>query len=198
MKSSFANLEKVSAKLYSEAIEKAERVIAQNKEELEKERQAILTQAREEAKALRAQAQKQIQAEREQMERELKQAGLRWIADLREKTVDAILNQGINKPIETSFQATEFLQKLLLEIAQSFDPKSFRMELSQEWQREWEAQIKAALPHLDIQWNETGAKSFRLVEKEGAFHYEFGEEEFKLLLGNYLKPQTRTLLFGHD
>lgn len=196
--SSFANLEKVSEKLYREAVEKADLAIAQRKQEAEKEAEALLHKAQVEAEALLSEARRALALEKEKLHRELQLAGLQWQSDLRQKTEQLLHARLVNQPLETALAAPEFLQKLLLELVQAFAQKEYRLEISEHWREAWEKQLRQALPELELQWSALPEKSFRLAQKDGRHYFAFGEAEFQGLLLDYLSPATKAILFGDD
>lgn len=196
--SSFANLEKVSKKLYREAVEKADLAIAQRKQEAEKEAEALLHKAQIEAEALLSEARRALALEKEKLHRELQLAGLQWQSDLRQKTEQLLHARLVNQPMETALAAPEFLQKLLLELVQAFAQKEYRLEISEHWREAWEKQLRQALPELELQWSALPEKSFRLAQKDGNYYFAFGEAQFQGLLLDYLSPATKAILFGDD
>lgn len=196
METSFENLEKLTDALYREAVEKAEKDIAQMQAEAEKERQKLLDEARAEAEEIRRQAQKEAEATQSQALRELQQKARELSEDLKSAVLNLSLGSKLDALSAEAMQDEAFVRELLLQLARDWQPQGYRLSLPEQWQAQWGAQLAKDLPGLEIQAHPQLEARFRLEKKEGGLRFDFDPEAFAALLRRYLRPETEKLLFG--
>lgn len=198
MKSSFENLDKLTDTLYEEAVEKADKEIAQRQKAAEEERAALLEQARAEAEAIKQAARREAAALKSRQERELRQRGQELIEDLKQQLSQMALGTALSGTVSDLMDQEQFVRELILTLASNWDPQNYRLELPPEWKEQWAGQLAAQLPGLSISPGPLDEGHFRLVHETEGWHFDFDAAAFEALLRQYLRPETDKLLFGKD
>ena len=55
---------------------------------------------------------------------------------------------------------------------------------------------KALAEGMTFSFSDAFTGGFRISPKDGGYYLDFTDESFKALLGEYLRPSTRKILFG--
>ena len=115
---------------------------------------------------------------------------------VRTRTVDA--------PVDKALAEEDLIREMLLAVARNFSPDQSRdlsVVLPEKLQARLEpfvqGQLKALVGDgLEATFSRKIAGGFRIGPKDGGYYISLTDETFRELIGQYMRPATRKLLFG--
>ena len=198
-------LQELTDKLYREGLSKgqleAEQLLAKAKEEAVQ----IVERAKEEAAMVLTQAQKSAEEAKKNIEGEVKSASRQTMATVKQAIEELIMTKVVAAPSNTALSDVDFLKSLVKTAIERFNPQSNNVQLSvilpeamqQSLRTFSEEQIQKHLGGgLEIQFDKTFKAGFKIGAKSDGFHVSLTDKDFSALFGEYLRPHTRSLLFG--
>ena len=198
-------LQELTDKLYREGFSKgqleAEQLLAKAKEEAAQ----IVASAKEEAGAIITHARKSAEEASKNIEGEVKSASRQTMASVKQAIEELITAKTIAEPVKMALSDSEFIKTIVQTSIERFNPQNNSVQLSvilpenlqQSLRTFAEEQMKKHLSHgLEIQFDKTFKAGFKIGAKSDGFYVSLTDKDFSTLFGAYLRPQTRTLLFG--
>ena len=197
-------LQELTQKLYEEGLskgkEEGEAILAKAQAEAEK----LLAQAREEADAIVEKAKKEAQDYRSKIEGDVKMAATQALQATRADIEQLIVAQAIDKPVATALSSEEFLKGIITAVAQRFSaqesqdlalvlPENLRKGLEPFVQNEL---AKTVGKGVEAAFSKKIAGGFKIGPKDGSYFISLTDESFRSLIGEYLRPATKKILFG--
>lgn len=199
-------LQELTDRLYNEGLSKGRQEAEQLLARARKEAQAIVAGARDEAEAIRTAAEKDAADTRTMVEGDLKMAATQAIAALRQQVESMVVTQAVAKPVGAALSDGKFVQSLIATVVKAFDaanpdgkdlevllPASAQNELEQAFTNE---AVKALSSGLEVKNVKGLANGFKIGPKDGGFRLSFTADDFTGLIGAYLRPATKKILFG--
>ena len=196
-------LQELTQKLYNEGLskgkEEGEAILAKAKEEAA----AIVKQAQEEAETIREQARKEAHDYKIKVEGDVKMASTQALQATRAGIENLIVAKAV-EPVKGVLSATDFLKSIITAIAQKFSAQEstdIALVLPENLRKELEPFIQGELAKtLDKGIEASFAKKldggFKIGPKDGSYFISFTEDSFQELIGDYLRPGTKKILFG--
>ncbi len=198
-------LQELTDKLYREGLSKgqqeAEHLLAKAKEEAAQ----IVLNARQEAGEIVEQAKKSATEARKNVEGEMKLAGRQTIATVKRNVEDIIIAKVMGEPAKAAMSDAEFVKSLIKTTIERFNPQAANVSLSvilpeamrQSLQAFADEQARKQLSGgIEIKFDKTFKSGFKIGAKSDGFYISLTDKDFENLFGEYLRPQTRALLFG--
>ena len=197
-------LQELTQKLYEEGLskgkEEGEAILAQAKAEAEK----LVAQAREEAGAIVEKAKKEAQDYRSKIEGDVKMAAAQALQATRADIEQLIVAQAIDKPVTAALSSEEFLKGIITAVAQRFsteESQDLALVLPESLQKGLEPFVKNELAKtvgkgVEASFSKKIAGGFKIGPKDGSYFISLTEESFRALIGEYLRPATKKILFG--
>ena len=197
-------LQELTQRLYEEGLSKGkaegEEILAKAKAEAE----AIVLQAKEEADAILAAAQKDADAFRTKVEGDVKMAAIQAVQATRTDIENLIVAKAADKPVGDALASPDFLKEIIAEVAKRFsaqEPQDLALVLPERLQKELEPFIAGELAVIagkgvEASFSKKVAGGFRIGPKDGSYFISLTDESFRALIGAYLRPATKKLLFG--
>ena len=199
-------LQELTDRLYNEGLSKgrqeADALVAKARAEAKE----IIDKANVEAKAIVAEAEKKAADTRITVEGDLKMAATQTISALKQQVENMVVTEAVAKPVGAALSDDTFVKDLITMVVRSFNaanPDGVALEviLPAAAQKELE---KAAANEIGLNLskgievkNVKGlANGFKIGPKDGGYQISFTADDFTSLVGEYLRPATKKILFG--
>lgn len=196
-------LQELTQKLYNEGLskgkEEGEALLAKAREEAAD----IVKKAREEAEDLKAQAQKDAEDYRIKMEGDVKMAAAQALQAARTGIENLIIAKAV-EPAKEALAEKEFLKGIITAVAQKFSAQEstdIALLLPEKLQKELEPFVKGELAKtlgkgVEASFSKKMSGGFSIGPKDGSYFISLTDESFARLIGDYLRPATKKILFG--
>ena len=190
-------LQELTDKLYKEGLskgkEEGEALLAQARQEAD----GIIDAARKEAETILKNARKEAEDYRAKVEGDVKMAASQSLQATR-KVVD--------EPVTSALSSAEFVKEIIRTVAGKFNPDEaagLDVVLPESLKAQLEPFIKGEAASLlkggiDATFSKKVSGGFNIGPKDGSWFVSFTDGTFKELVGEYLRPATRKILFGED
>jgi V/A-type H+-transporting ATPase subunit E len=201
-------LQELTKKLYDEGLSKgraeADTLITNAKTKAV----AIIAEAQADAEKIKAEAQTHADDLRRNTLTELKLAGEQAIGKLKSTICDLITAKSSGESVAAAVKDPEFIKTTLTAIVNNWHGTAtgnpdLKVLLpaadKQKFDANFEQSVRGALKNnIDIEWSAGQKSGFSIGPKEGGYYISFDEDSFNALLGEYLRPKVRTILYGND
>ena len=192
-------IQELTDKIYREGVEKgneeAERIVAEANEK----KQSVLAEAEAEAKQIVATAEKQAAELKKNTEAELKMFASQAVEALKSEITNLITGKVVSGNIKAAATNTDFMQKVILEIARNWAKNESltisapeEAKLSEYFKSNAKELLSKGLKIENVNGKNT---SFTIVPADGSYKVSFGEDEFNAFFKEFLRPQLVETLF---
>ena len=197
-------LQELTQKLYetglSKGKEEGEALLAKAREEADK----LVQEAREEAQAILARARKEADGYRTKVEGEVKMATTQALQSTRSTIENLLVQKAVDAPVKDILGEEAFVKGIITAVAERFSaetPQDLSLVLPEKFREGLEPFVKNELAKLvgkgvEARFSKQVQGGFRIGPKDGGYFVSFTDESFQELIGAYLRPATRKLLFG--
>lgn len=197
-------LQELTQKLYNEGLskgkEEGEAILSKAKADAAE----IVKNAREEADAILEKARKDAQDFRAKMEGDVKMSSTQTLQATRAAIEKLIIAQAVDKPVSEALSSADFVKGIITAVAQRFsaqEPADLSLVLPEKLQKDLEPYIKGELAKtlgkgVEASFSKNVAGGFKIGPKDGSYFISFTEDSFQELIGEYLRPATKKILFG--
>lgn len=197
-------LQELTDKLYQEGLSKGkeagEALLARAKEEAD----AIVAQARKQAEGIVAEATRQAEDLRTKAEGDTRMASLQALQATRQDIENLVVTQMTDTQVKEAMSAPEFVKGIITAVAQRFsaqESQDLSLVLPESLRSALEPFVKGELGRIlgqevSAEFSKKIAGGFRIGPKDGSYFISLTDETFRDLVGEYLRPATRKLLFG--
>ena len=197
-------LQELTQKLYNEGLskgkEEGEAILAKAREEAAQ----IVKEAQEQAAALVEKAHKEADDYRTKVEGDVKMASLQALQATRADVERLVVAQAVDKPVAQALSSEEFLKGIITAVAQNFSAQEsadLALVLPASLQQELEPFVKNELAKalgkgVEASFSKKIAGGFQIGPKDGSYFISLTDETFQALIGAYLRPATKKILFG--
>lgn len=197
-------LQEMTDKLYNEGLSKGkqegEEILARSR----KEADDIIAQARKQAEEIISQAQRQAEDLRTKVNSDLKMAAQQSIAATRQDIENIVVAKMSDCEVAKALTSADFVKKIIIATAEGFSkdgaadlevvlPETLRSELEPFVKNELGKVLKGG---VSAQFSKKVAGGFTIGPKGEGWFVSFTDETFKTLIGEYLRPATKKILFG--
>lgn len=199
-------LQELTDKLYKEGLskgkEEGEALLAQARQEAD----GILDAARKEAETILKNARKEAEDYRAKVEGDVKMAASQSLQATRKDIENLIIGKVVDEPVTSALSSTEFVKEIIRTVAGRFNPDEaagLDVVLPESLKAQLEPFIKGEAASLlkggiDATFSKKVSGGFNIGPKDGSWFVSFTDGTFKELVGEYLRPATRKILFGED
>ena len=197
-------LQELTDKLYQEGLSKGkeagEALLARAKEEAD----AIVAQARKQAEGIVAEATRQAEDLRTKAEGDTRMASLQALQATRQDIENLVVTKMTDTQVKEAMSAPEFVKGIITAVAQRFsaqESQDLSLVLPESLRSALEPFVKGELGRIlgqevSAEFSKKIAGGFRIGPKDGSYFISLTDETFRDLVGEYLRPATRKLLFG--
>lgn len=199
-------LQELTDRLYKEGLSKgrqeADALLAKAKAEAKE----IVDKANAEAKAIVAAAEKKAAETRTTVEGDLKMAATQTISAVQQQVENMIITQAVAKPVGTALSDDKFVKELIATVVKAFNaanpdgqeldvilPLQAKNALEQAFNNEM---VKDLSKGIEVKNVKGLANGFKIGPKDGGYQISFTGDDFTALIGEYLRPASKKILFG--
>ena len=196
-------LQELTQKLYNEGLskgkEEGEAILSKAKADAE----AIVKKATEEAEAILAKARKEADDLRTRVEGDVKTASAQTLQATKADIESLIVAKAV-EPAGAALKEPDFLKGVITEVAKRFsadEPQDLSLILPEKLQKELEPFVKGELAKavgkgVEASFSKKVAGGFSIGPRDGSYFISLTEDSFKALIGEYMRPATKKILFG--
>lgn len=197
-------LQELTDKLYREGLskgkEEGEAILAKANEKASE----IIDEARKEAEAILKKAQKDAEDYKIKVEGDVRMAASQSILATRKDIENLMVGRMTDKEVAAGLSSADFVKDMMKAVAEKFNageamdlnavlPESLRKELEPFVKGELSKTLKGG---ITAEFSKKIAGGFTIGPKDGSYFISFTDETFRNLIGEYLRPATRKILFG--
>ena len=196
-------LQELTQKLYNEGLakgkEEGEALLAKATAQAEE----IVKQARAQAAAIVEKAQKEAQDYKVKMEGDVKMASTQALQATKAGIEGLIVAKAV-EPVKEQLSGAAFLKEIITTVAQRFSTQEatdLSLVLPEKLQKELEPFVKGELAQtlgkgVEASFSKKVAGGFKIGPKDGSYFISLTDEAFQGLIGEFLRPATKKILFG--
>ncbi len=197
-------LQELTDKLYNEGLSKGksegEAILAKAKTEAE----AIVAAARKEAEAIVAKAGKDAEALKVKTDGDIALASRQAVSAVRQAVEKLVIARAVDPKVDKALSSDEFVKQLILASVEGLKKEQGLVVTLPEAAEKSLGNVLAGEisktfgGKVSVVFNRKTGAGFTIGPKDGGYFIDFTDEAFKELIGEYLRPATRKILFGQD
>ena len=197
-------LQELTQKLYQEGLskgkEEGEAILANAKAQAEE----IVKQANAQAEEIVAKARKEAEDYRTKVEGDVKMAATQSIQATRNTIENLMVDGLVGKQTSAALSSEEFIKQIILEVARKFsaeEPSDLKLVLPESLKSQLEPFISGELATalgkgVTAEFSKKIVGGFNIAPKDGSYFISLTDDSFRNLIGEYMRPLTRKILFG--
>ena len=197
-------LQELTQKLYEEGLAKGKQEGEARLEKAKAEAESIKKQAQEEAEAIRAKARKDAEDYKIKIEGDAKMAAQQIVQATRSDIENLVVAKIVDGTVDKVLANEDYIKGIITAVAQKFsadEPADLSLILPESLKSALEPFVKNELGKLlgkgvDASFSKKVAGGFKIGPKDGGYFVSLTDDTFKDLIGSYLRPATKKLLFG--
>ena len=197
-------LQELTQKLYEEGLAKGKQDGEVLLQKAHSEADSIVKQAQEEAEAILAKARKDAEDFKVKVEGDVKMAAQQAVQATRTDIENLVVSKVVDGTVEKALANEDYIKGIITAVAQKFsadEPADLSLVLPENLKAALEPFVKNELGKLlgkgvDASFSKKVAGGFKIGPKDGGYFVSLTDETFKDLIGSYLRPATKKLLFG--
>ena len=197
-------LQELTQKLYEEGLAKGKQDGEALLEKAKSEAEGIVKQAQEEAEAILAKARKDAEDFKVKVEGDVKMAAQQAVQATRTDIENLVVSKVVDGTVDKALANEDYIKGIITAVAQKFsadEPADLSLVLPENLKAALEPFVKNELGKLlgkgvDASFSKKVAGGFKIGPKDGGYFVSLTDETFKDLIGSYLRPATKKLLFG--
>ena len=197
-------LQELTQKLYDEGLAKGKQDGEALLQKAQAEAEGIVKQAKEEAEAILAKARKDAEDFKVKVEGDVKMAASQAVQATRTDIENLVIAKVADCTVEKALANEDYLKGIITAVAQKFsadEPADLALVLPESLKTGLEPFVKNELGKLlgkgvEAAFSKKVAGGFKIGPKDGGYFVSLTDDTFKDLIGSYLRPATKKLLFG--
>ena len=197
-------LQELTQKLYDEGLAKGKQDGEALLQKAQSEAEGIIKQAKEEAEVILAKARKEADDFKVKVEGDVKMAAQQSVQATRTDIENLVIAKVVDGTVDKALANEDYIKGIITAVAQKFsaeEPADLSLVLPESLKAALEPFVKNELGKLlgkgvDAAFSKKVAGGFKIGPKDGGYFVSLTEETFKDLIGSYLRPATKKLLFG--
>ncbi len=197
-------LQELTQKLYEEGLAKGKQDGEALLKKAQSEAEGIVKQAQEEAEAILAKARKDAEDFKVKVEGDVKMAAQQAVQATRTDIENLVVSKVVDGTVDKALANEDYIKGIITAVAQKFsadEPADLSLVLPENLRKSLEPFVKNELGKLlgkgvDATFSKKVAGGFKIGPKDGGYFVSLTDETFKDLIGSYLRPATKKLLFG--
>ena len=197
-------LQELTQKLYEEGLAKGKQDGEALLQKAQAEAEGIVKQAQEEAEAILAKARKDAEDFKVKVEGDVKMAAQQAVQATRTDIENLVVAKVVDGTVDKALANEDYIKGIITAVAQKFsadEPADLSLVLPESLKAALEPFVKNELGKLlgkgvDATFSKKVAGGFKIGPKDGGYFVSLTDETFKDLIGSYLRPATKKLLFG--
>ena len=197
-------LQELTQKLYEEGLAKGKQDGEALLQKAQAEAEGIVKQAQEEAEAILTKARKDAEDFKVKVEGDVKMAAQQAVQATRTDIENLVVSKVVDGTVDKALANEDYIKGIITAVAQKFsadEPADLSLVLPESLKSALEPFVKNELGKLlgkgiDASFSKKVAGGFKIGPKDGGYFVSLTNETFKDLIGSYLRPATKKLLFG--
>ena len=197
-------LQELTQKLYEEGLAKGKQDGEALLKKAQSEAEGIVKQAQEEAEAILAKARKDAEDFKVKVEGDVKMAAQQAVQATRTDIENLVVSKVVDGTVDKALTNEDYIKGIITAVAQKFsadEPADLSLVLPESLKAALEPFVKNELGKLlgkgvDATFSKKVADGFKIGPKDGGYFVSLTDDTFKDLIGSYLRPATKKLLFG--
>jgi len=197
-------LQELTQKLYDEGLAKGKQDGEALLRKAQEEAEGIVKKAQEEAEAILAKARKDAEDFKVKVEGDVKMAASQAVQATRTDIENLVIAKVADCTVEKALAGEDYLKGIITAVAQKFsadEPADLALVLPESLKAGLEPFVKNELGKLlgkgvEAAFSKKVAGGFKIGPKDGGYFVSLTDDTFKDLIGSYLRPATKKLLFG--
>ena len=197
-------LQELTQKLYEEGLAKGKQDGEALLQKAQAEAEGIVKQAQEEAEAILAKARKDAEDFKVKVEGDVKMAAQQAVQATRTDIENLVVSKVVDGTVDKALANEDYIKGIITAVAQKFsadEPADLSLVLPESLKSALEPFVKNELGKLlgkgiDASFSKKVAGGFKIGPKDGGYFVSLTDDTFKDLIGSYLRPATKKLLFG--
>lgn len=197
-------LQELTQKLYEEGLAKGKQDGEALLQKAQSEAEGIVKQAQEEAEAILAKARKDAEDFKVKVEGDVKMAAQQAVQATRADIENLVVAKVVDGTVDKALANEDYIKGIITAVAQKFsadEPADLSLVLPENLKSALEPFVKNELGKLlgkgiDASFSKKVAGGFKIGPKDGGYFVSLTDDTFKDLIGSYLRPATKKLLFG--
>jgi len=197
-------LQELTDRLYQEGLSKGKEEGARLVEAAQSEAQAIIEKAKAQAAEIVEQAKADAADYKTKIEGDLKMASSQSLQFTKKEIENLVVTKIADEQVSKALTSPDFLKEIIKTVAEKFSAQEsadLQMVLPAALQNQVEPFIKSELAKVvkgDVKadFSKKIAGGFTIGPKDGGYFISLTDDSFKELIGEYLRPVTKKLLFG--
>ena len=197
-------LQELTQKLYEEGLAKGKQDGEALLQKAQVEAEGIVKQAKEEAEAILAKARKDAEDFKVKVEGDVKMAAQQSVQATRTDIENLVIAKVVDCTVDKAVANEDYLKGIITAVAQKFsadEPADLALVLPESLKAGLEPFVKNELGKLlgkgvEAAFSKKVAGGFKIGPKDGGYFVSLTDDTFKELIGSYLRPATKKLLFG--
>ena len=197
-------LQELTQKLYEEGLAKGKQDGEALLQKAQSEAEGIVKQAQEEAEAILAKARKDAEDFKVKVEGDVKMAAQQAVQATRSDIENLVVSKVVDGTVDKALANEDYIKGIITAVAQKFsadEPADLSLILPESLKKSLEPFVKNELGKLlgkgvDASFSKKVAGGFKIGPKDGGYFVSLTDDTFKELIGSYLRPATKKLLFG--
>lgn len=197
-------LQELTQKLYEEGLAKGKQDGEALLQKAQSEAEGIVKQAQEEAEAILAKARKDAEDFKVKVEGDVKMAAQQAVQATRSDIENLVVSKVVDGTVDKALANEDYIKGIITAVAQKFsadEPEDLSLVLPESLKSALEPFVKNELGKIlgkgiDASFSKKVAGGFKIGPKDGGYFVSLTDDTFKDLIGSYLRPATKKLLFG--
>ncbi|MDD3033770.1 MAG: V-type ATP synthase subunit E family protein [Bacteroidales bacterium] len=198
-------LQELTEKLYSEGLSKGREEAERIKADAQKEAEQIISKAREESEQIISKAHKEAEDIKERILNEVKMSSRQSYTTLRHEIESLISSNALKGPVSEAMNDNALIKEIIKTIIAAFSPQSDKAaELSIILPEKSKGELEQFITNnitkqfnqgIEIKFDKRVSSGFKIGPKGEGYHISFTDKDFEELIGSYLRPRVREILF---
>lgn len=197
-------LQELTDRLYQEGLSKGKEEGARLVESAQSDAKAIIDNAKAQAAEILEQAKAEAADYRSKVEGDLKMAASQSLQFTKKELENLVVSKVSDTQVSKALSSADFLKEIIRTVAGKFSAQEsadLQMVLPASLQDELEPFLQDELGkvlggELKAEFSKKIAGGFTIGPKDGDYFISLTDESFKNLIGEFLRPVTKKLLFG--
>ena len=193
-------------KLYNEGLSKGRKDADELVAKAAREAEEIISDAKAKAAKIVSKAEQEADDIKSRIANDIKMASAQSITATKQSIENLVVANALNANVGKAMSDTDFVKLLLTTVVKAFNAsnaESVPLEvilpssMQKEHQSDFATEIYDNLAKgSEVKFAKGMSEGFKIGPKDGGFVIGFTADDFNALLGSYLRPSTRNLLFG--
>jgi len=197
-------LQELTDKLYNEGLSKGKAEGEQLLAEAREKSESIIAEAKKQAEEIIAKAHKEAEDLRTKVDSDVKAASAQCLQATKKDIENLIISSSVDASVKDALNSADFVKSVITLVAEKFSAQEsadIKLILPESMKSKLEPFVASELSEvakrqISAEFSKKLSGGFTIGPKDGSYFVSFTDETFKELIGEYLRPVTKKVLFG--